>query len=105
MYTEGVRPSAEVPGLMRANLRRLEGKEPVAAALASMVSSLHPSEATPTPGLKVANAEVKAWRRTARKGKGKDAALRTIIGPTWSGETFEIPHGEMDWSASTQSSE
>ena len=39
MYTEAVRPSAEMPGLTRANLRRLEGKDPVAAALACIVSS------------------------------------------------------------------
>ena len=44
--TEGVRPSVEVPDLTRANLRRLKGKDPVAAALASIVSSLPPSETT-----------------------------------------------------------
>ena len=75
----------------------------MAAALASIVSSLPPSEATPTPGFEVANAKVKAWRRAARKGKGKDAALETMFGATWNEETFEIPHGEMDWSAATQS--
>ena len=42
IYTEGAQPSAsaEAPGLTRANLRRLEGKDPVAAALASVVSSM-----------------------------------------------------------------
>ena len=105
IYTEGVRPSAEVPGLTRANLRPLEGKDAVAAALASIVSSLPPSKATLTPGVEVAIAKVKAWRRAARKGKEEDAALGTMLGATWGEETFEIPHGEMDWSASTLSSE
>ena len=60
IHTGGVRPSAsaEVPGLTRANLRRLEGKDPAAAALASIVSSMPPSETTPTAGIKVANAKV-----------------------------------------------
>ena len=101
--TEGVCPSAsaEVSCLTRANLRRLEGKNPVAA----IVSSMPPSEATPTAGVKVANAKVKARRRGARKGKGKDAPLRTMFRDTPGEETFEIPHGEMDWSALAQSSE
>ena len=107
IYTEGVRPSAsaEVPGLTRASLRRLEGKDPVPAALASIVSSIPPSEATPTPRVAVTNAKVKAWRRAARKGKEKDAPLGTMFEATWGEETFEIRHGEMDWSASAQSSE
>ena len=61
IYTEGARPSAsaQAPGIMR-NLRRLEGKDPLAAALASVVSSMPPSDTTPTPGIEVANAKVKA---------------------------------------------
>ena len=107
IFTEAARlsASAEAPGLMRANLRRLEGKDPVAAALASGVSSMPRSETTPTPGIEVANAKVKAWRRAARKGKGKDAPLGTMFGAAWGEETFEIPHDEMDWSSSAQSSE
>ena len=105
IYTEGVRPSAEVPGLTRANLRRLEGKDPVAAAIASIVSSLPPSETMPSRGVEVAIAKVKAWRRAAMKGKGKDAALGTMFGATWGDETFEIPYSEMDWPMSAQSSE
>ena len=50
MNIEGVRPGAEVPGLTQANLKRLEDKEPVAAALASVVSSVPPSETAPIPG-------------------------------------------------------
>ena len=54
----------------------------MAAALASIVSSMPPSEATPTPRVEVANSKVKAWRRAARKGKGKDAPLGTMFGAT-----------------------
>ena len=77
IYTEGARPSASAgaPDLMRANLRRLEGKDPVAAALASVVSSMPPSEISPTPGIKVAKAKIKAWRRAARKEKAEEAPL------------------------------
>ena len=88
IHTEGLRESAEMPGLTRADLRRLEGKDPVGATLAFVVSSLSPS--TPTPGVQVANAEVKAWRRAARKGKGKDAALATMFGGTWGEKTFKM---------------
>ena len=77
----------------------------MAAALASIVSSMPLSESTPTPGIEVANAKVKAYRRGARKGKGKDAPLGTMFGATWGEETFEMPHGKMDWSALAQSSE
>ena len=107
IYTEPARPSAstEAPGLTRANLRRLEGKDPLAAALASVVSSMPPSKTSPTPGIEVANAKVNAWRRAARKEKGEEAPLGTIFGAKWGEETFEIPHGEMDWSSSAQSPE
>ena len=107
MYIEGAHPSAsaQAPGLTRANLRRLEGKDPVAPALASVVSSMPPSETSPTPGIEVPNAKVKAWRRAARKGKGKEALLGTMFGATWAEETVEIRRGEMDWSSSAQSSE
>ena len=97
--------SAEAPGLTRANLRLLEGKDPVAAALISLVSLMPPSETTPTPGIKVANAKVKARRRAARKEKGKDAPLGTMFGATLGEHTSEIPHGEMTWFSSAQSSE
>ena len=107
MRTEGARPSAsaDAAGSTRANLRRLEGKDRVAAALASIVSLMPPSETSPTPGIEVANAKVKAWRRAARKGKGKEAPLGTMFGATGAEETFEIPHSEMYWSSSARSSE
>ena len=81
IYTERARPSvsAEVPGLTRANLRRLEGKNPLVAAFATVVSSMPPSENSPTPGMQVANVKVTAWRRAARKGKGKEAPLGKIF--------------------------
>ena len=73
---------------MRANFRRLEGKDPVAAALPSVLSLMPPSETSPTPGIKVANAKVKASRRAARKGKGREAPLGTMFGATWAEVTF-----------------
>ena len=88
-----------MPGFTRANLRRLEGKDPVAATLASIVSSLPASKTTPTPGVEVANARVKACRRAARKDLSK------MFGATWGEETFGILYCEMDWPASTGSSE
>ena len=98
IYTEGVGLGAEVRGSTQANLRRLEDKDPVAAALAFVVSSLPPSETMPIPGFremtKVANAKVKDWRRAARKEKGKDAALGPMFRATWGAEAFEIPYGE-----------
>ena len=71
-------------GLAQVNLRRLEGKVPVAAALPLVASSLPPSESSPTPDFKgmakVANTKVKAWRRVARKSKRKETAM---MGPTF----------------------
>ena len=66
---EGARPDVKVLGLTEENLKRLEGKDPVAAALASMIamserSSLSPSATAPIPAFeKLANAKVKAWRK------------------------------------------
>ena len=101
------RSSAQVPGSTQANLQRLKGKDPVVAALASVVSSLPPSESSPTPEFeemaKVANTKVKAWRRAARKGKGKGTAMMgPMFGTTW-GEELEIPYGECSASASGHS--
>ena len=95
IYAEGARQSAsaDAPGLTLANLRRLEGKDPVAAALASVVARIPPSENSPIRGIEVANGKVQAWRRAARKGEGKEAPLGTILGATWGKKTFEIPHG------------
>ena len=74
-----------------------------------MMSSLPPSESSPTPDFgemaKVANTKVKAWMRAARKGKGKETAMTgPMLGTTW-GEEFEIPYGECAVSASAHSSE
>ena len=94
-----------MPGSTHANHRRLEDKDPVAAALASVMSSLSPSETTPIPGVAVADAKVKAWGRAAMKGIGKDAALGPMFGATWGDELFKIAYGDMHWPASAQSSE
>ena len=98
-----------MPCLTQANLQRLKGKDPVAAALASVVSSLPPSESSTTPDVeemaKVANTKVKAWRRAARKGKGKETAMMGCMFGTTRGEEFEIPSGECAASASAHSSE
>ena len=77
----------------------------MAAALASVMSSMPPSQTSPTPGIEVANAKVKAWQRAARKGKWKDAPSVTMFGAMWGEETFEIPHGEMDWWSAAQTSD
>ena len=77
----------------------------MAAALASVVSSMPPFETSPTPGIEMANAKVKAWRRAAGKGKWKEAPLGTMVGATWAEETLEIAQGKMDWWSSAQSSE
>ena len=59
---EGARSDAQIPVLTQATFKGLEDKDPVAAALASVLSSLPPSKTTPIPGFeemaKVANAKV-----------------------------------------------
>ena len=111
---EYIREVPEVPVLMHENLRSLEGRDLMAAALLSVVSSLSPSEAAPVPaskaakesqGAMVANAKVKAWRRAGRKEKERDAAeAYPMFGNTW-GERFEVPYGEISTSASNDFSE
>ena len=105
----GARPDAEVPVLTQASLKGLENNNPVAATLASVLSSLPPSKATPIARLtemtKVANAKVEACVRPARKGKGKAAALGPMFWAMWRYDTFEIPYDECDVSASAHASE
>ena len=48
----GALSGAEVPGLTQTNLKCREDKDPVRAALASVVSSLPPSENAPIPAFK-----------------------------------------------------
>ena len=76
----------------------------MAAAFGSRGVIPPPLETKPIPGLKemvkVANAKVKAWRTAARKGRGKDTALGPMFGATLGEDTFEIPYGEPDTSAS-----
>ena len=94
-----------MPGLTQASPKRLEGRNPLVAALASVVFSLPLSETTPIPGIELANAKVKAWRRAARKAKGEDSALGPLFGATWGDKTFQVRYGELDASASAHSSE
>ena len=102
---EGARPSLEVPGLTQANLKHLEGKDPVAAALGSVVSSLPPLQTVPITAFEeMANAEAKAGRKAVRKGKGKEAAMGPMFGTTGGDDTFEIPYGKCGASASRRSS-
>ena len=87
------RPDAEAPTLTAENLERLKDKDPLAAALASVVarsdnSSLPPSVTGPHPThARLAMKKVKEWRG---KAKGKEMA-GTI---TTRGEGWEIPYGE-----------
>ena len=98
-----------MPGLTQENIQRLEGKDPVAATLASVVSSLPPFESWPTPHFeemaKLANTKVKACRRAAGKGKGKETAMMNPMFETKWVEEFEIPYGECAASLSADSSE
>ena len=53
----------------------------------------------------VASTKVKAWRRAARKGKGRETAMMApMFGTTWE-EEVEIPYGDSAASASAHSSE
>ena len=87
-----LRPEVEAPVLTLENPERLEGRDPLAAALATVVtrsdkSSLPPSVTGPDPThARLAMAKGKAWR----KGKGKEMG-GTI---TTRGEGFEMLYGE-----------
>ena len=80
----GVRPDVEVSVLLQENLKPLDGKFPVAAALASVFAmsqrlSLPPSETGRNRSVeKMAKAKVKAWR----KGKGKETMTGSMFGTT-----------------------
>ena len=68
-------PKASV--LTQERLRSLEGRDPMAAALLSVVSSLPPSEDAADPEAqaaieKVATAKVKAWRKAGKQEKEKE---------------------------------
>ena len=100
---KGARQDREVPVLTQENLRSLEGRDPMAAVLLSVVPSLPPSETAPIPAFeKVANAKVRAWRKAGRKEKDTSAA--PMFGTTL-GEGFEVPYGEIDASELVNSSD
>ena len=79
---EGPCPGAEVPGLTQASLKHLKGKDPFAAALASVVSSLPPSKTASIGALEeMANVKlnVKASRKASTKRKGKETAMGPML--------------------------
>ena len=57
--------------LARANLKRLEGKDPVAAALASLVSSMPPSETSLPQGWKWQMPRSRPAEEWQGKGRGR----------------------------------
>ena len=103
-----MREAPEAP--VHERLRSLEGRDPMAAALLSVVSSLPPSEDAPDPEAqaameKVANAKVKAWRKAGKQEKEKEPMKAyPMFGATW-GEGFEAPYGEKSATTSNDSSE
>ena len=105
-----MREAPEAPVLTQERLRSLEGSDPMAAALLSVVSSLPPSEDAPDPEAhaameKVATAKVKAWRKAGKQEKEKEPMKAyPMFGTTW-GEGFEEPYGEISATRSNDSSE
>ena len=95
---EGGQPDVEST---QENLKRLEGNNPVVAALASVISisersSLPPSETGAIPAFdKLANAKVKAWRKAGRTAKGKETTVGLMFRMT-RGRELEIPYSECD---------
>ena len=95
-----MREAPEAPVLTRERLRSLEGRDLMAAALLSVVSSLPPSEDAPDPDSlaakeaqaameKVTTAKVKAWRKAGRKVQEKEPMKAyPMFGTTW-GEGFQ----------------
>ena len=111
-----MREAPEAPVLTQDRLRSLEGRDLMAAALLSVVSSLPPSEDAPNSDSsaakeaqavleKVATAKVKAWRKAGKIEKEKEPMRAyPMFGTTW-GEGFEAPYGEISATTSNDSSE
>ena len=111
-----MREAPEAPVLTQEHLRSLEGRDPMAAALLSVVSSLPPSEDAPDPDSfaakeaqaameKVASAKLKAWRKAGKKEKEKEPMKAYPMLGTTGGEGFEAPYGEISATTSNDSSE
>ena len=107
---EYMREAPEAPVLTQERLRSLEGRDQMAAALLSVVSSLPPSEDAPDPDFqaameKVASAKVKALRKAGKQEKKREPMKAyPMFGTTW-GEGFEAPYGEISATTSNDSSE
>ena len=111
-----MREAPEAPMLTQERLRSLEGRDQMAAALLSVVSSSPPSEDAPDPESlaakeaqtameKVTTAKVKAWRKAGRKEQEKEPMKAyPMFGTMW-GEGFEAPCGEKTATTSNDSSE
>ena len=105
-----MREAPEAPVLTKERLRSLEGREPMAAALLSVVSSLLPSEDASDPEAqaameKVATAKVKACRKARKQEKEKEPMkVYPMFGTTW-GEGFEALYREISATTSNDSSE
>ena len=111
-----MREAPEAPVLTQEHLRSLEGRDPMAAALLSVVSSLPPSEDAPDPDSlaakeaqaameKVTTAKVKAWRKAGRKEQEQESMKAyPMFRTTWA-EGFEAPYGEISATTSNDSSE
>ena len=113
---KNMREAPEAPVLTQERLRSLEGRDPMAAALLSVVYSLPPSEDAPDPDSlaakeaqatmeKVTTANRKASGKAGRKEQEKEPMKAyPMFGTTW-GEGFEAPYGEISATTSNHSSE
>ena len=111
-----IKEAPEASVLTQERLRSLKGRDPMAAAVLSVVSSLPPSEDAPDSDSlaakeaqaameKVATTKVKAWRKAGKKEKKKEPMRAyPMFGTTW-GEGFEAPYGEISATTSNDSSE
>ena len=111
-----MREAPEAPVLTQERLRSLKGRDPMAATLLSVVSSLPPSDDAPDPDSlaakeaqaameKVNTAKVKAWRKAGRKEKEEEPMKAYPMFGTTLVEGFEAPYGEISATTSNDSSE
>ena len=77
----------------------------MAATLASIVPSMPPPQNYAYPRDQSGQYQGQRLEKSSKESKGGGGTFGTMFGATWGEETFQIPHGEMDWSASAQLSE